>query len=449
MGLGYVGISIAALLSRRGARVLGIDRSEDVVIKVNSGVCPIKEPGMDELVRRAVSFGRLTSHTVPEIISKAEYIILAVGTPLDDGYRPDTSQLTEAAESIIPFLRRGQVLILKSTVPPGATRRLADYISEKTGLEAGKDLHVAFCPERLAEGRIIRDLESIPVIVGGLTPECAEITASFWSGMGWEVIRVSGPEEAEMIKLADNLWIDLNIALANELCMLCHKMDIDVLEVINGANTLPKGMGNVNILFPGPGVGGSCLVKDPWFVHNLGVEMGVNLKLPSAGRQVNEWMPGFIVEVIEEKLVAAGRSLRGAEIAVMGLAFKQNTGDTRFSPSITLVRLLSAAGARVNVFDSWVSLGYASELLYGAASVDSDITSAARGKDAVVFMVGHDDFPREPRYWKGLVKKGCLLLDCRYIFNGADMTAEGLEYISPGRRVTPGPNREESLCKEF
>ncbi|HBV97890.1 MAG: hypothetical protein JL50_07620 [Peptococcaceae bacterium BICA1-7] len=449
IGLGYVGLSLAAAMSRRGARVYGIDRSEDVVRSVRAGLCPIREPGMDDLIREETTSGRLSAHREAALAGEADVIIMAVGTPLDGGYRPDMRQLEEAAGDICPFLRKGQTLILKSTVPPGTTREVARLLAEGTGLVPGKDIYMACCPERLAEGRIIKDLETIPVVVGGLTPKDTEEAASFWSGLGWEVIKVSGPEEAEMTKLADNLWIDLNIALANELCMLCHSMGVDVLEVINGANTLPKGMGKVNILFPGPGVGGSCLVKDPWFTHNMGVRHGLSLRLPSSGRLINEGMPGFIVRVTEEKLGARGIGLKGSPVCVMGLSFKQNTGDTRFSPSLPLIRMLSSRGAQVRVFDPWVPAHLAGELVEGRARVETDLRQAVTGCRAVIFMVGHEDFPRAPGFWKKLLEEDCLLVDGRYIFKGAEMMGAGLNYLAPGRKILRVSCEENSLCREF
>jgi len=442
VGLGYVGLSMAAVLARRGSRVFGIDHREDVVNLINTGNCPIREPGLKELLRRVTVFGRLTAHTDPGVAAGAGTVIMAVGTPLDTSSRPDLGQLEQAAADIAPFLRKGQSLIIKSTVPPGTTRKLAEVLSQKSGLKAGSDFSMAFCPERLAEGSMISDLETIPVVVGGITPENTRQISSFWASMGWPVIPVSGPEEAEMTKLADNLWIDLNIALANEICMICHRINIDVLEVIGAANTLPKGAGMVNILSPGPGVGGSCLVKDPWFLHHLGNEAGVGTNLPPAGRKTNDGMPGFMAGILEEGLGRTGAVIKGAEVAVLGLAFKQKTGDTRFSPSLDLVRILASAGARVRVHDPWVDQGEAEQLLAGLAVLEDSLPSAVAGCDAVVFMVAHPEFSGTPAYWKGLVGDQCLVLDCRYIFNPAEMAGAGINYIAPGRRLLPGTGGE-------
>lgn len=435
VGLGYVGLSIASVLARRGARVLGIDRREDVVDKINAGMCPVREPMMDALVRRVVNLGKLSAHTDPAVAGEAEVIIISVGTPLDSNYRPDTGQLKSALDDISPYLAGGKAVILKSTVPPGTTRKSAEYLAARTGLMPGRDFSMACCPERLAEGRMIKDIETIPVVVGGLIPENTREISAFWRGMGWETITVSGPEEAEMAKLADNLWIDINIAIANELCMVCHRMGLDVLEVIGAANTLPKGSGRVNILLPGPGVGGSCLVKDPWFLHHLGEKYGLTLNLPASGRKTNDSMPGYTVKILEEELKKTGLGLERARVTVLGLSFKQDTGDTRFSPSLPLIRLLCEAGAIVRAHDPWVEPGHAREITTGLAVVDSDIKQAVQGSNAVVFMVGHPEFLQGAGYWRDMLDKGCLVMDCRHIFDPAEMIEAGIKYISPGRRV--------------
>jgi len=215
------------------------------------------------------------------------------------------------------------------------------------------------------------------------------------------------------------------------------------MEVINAANTLPKGSSKVNILFPGPGVGGSCLVKDPWFLQHLGRENGLTLSLPGAGRKINESMPGYMVGIIEESLDKKGQKLEGSEVAVLGLSFKNNTGDTRFSPSVPLIRLLWEGGAKVRVNDPWVGRQQAAELVAGLARVEQDIPSAVRGCHAVVIMVGHPEFLREAPYWKGLLGGSCLLLDCRNIFDPLEMTSAGIDYLAPGRRV-PGDRSQKS-----
>lgn len=438
VGLGYVGLSIASVLAGRGAKVYGLDQRKEIVEKVNAGICPIREPLMDEMVHRVVKSGKLSAHSDPSVVGETEIILVSVGTPLDRNYRPDTGQLMKALDDIAPFIKKGQSIIIKSTVPPGTTRKAADYLADKTGLVSGIDFPVACCPERLAEGSMIKDIETIPVIVGGLTPENTRVVSEFWSGMGWETIPVPGPEEAEMSKLADNLWIDVNIALANELCMICHNMRLDVLEVIRAANSLPKGSGRVNILLPGPGVGGSCLVKDPLFLHNLGEEYGLQLCLPATGRKINDSMPGLMIRILDKELEKMGLGINRAKVTVLGLSFKQNTGDTRFSPSIPFIRLLWEAGAEVRVYDPWVEPGHARELTSGMATVIENLKQSVMGSQAVVFMVGHPQFLQDATYWREVLDEGCLVMDCRHIFDPWKMAGAGINYVSPGRRVSKG-----------
>lgn len=451
VGLGYVGLSIAAVLAARGADVVGIDAREQVASSVKGGICHINEPGLSDLVLEATRKGNLRATTDIKATAKAEVIIIAVGTPLGFDYEPDLRDLRMVCLSLAPVLQKGQLVIVKSTVSPGTTKNIvAGILAGHSALKPGIDFALACCPERLAEGRILADINALPVIVGGLNPENTRLTAGFWQGYGWETIEVSAPEEAEMSKLADNLWIDVNIALANEIALLCEALGIDALEVINAANTLPKGMHNVNILFPGPGVGGSCLVKDPWFVHNLGRKMGINMLLPSTGRKINEGMPYHVVRMTEEALAGCGKKLGGSTVGVLGLAFKHKTGDMRYSPSIPLIKELNERGAAVFACDPWVDGEEAVKLVdlapFNYYKNPREVISRA---DAVVLMVGQPDFLLSPEEWLALAGSKTPIIDCRYVLNQSAMLSMGLSYYSIGRgRRTPG-RWEGNLCKEF
>lgn len=451
IGLGYVGLSIAAVLAARGADVVGIDTKEQVVSSVNSGVCHINEPGLSELVSEVVRKGSLRAVTDLKVTEKAEVLIVAVGTPLGFDYEPDLRDLKTVCLSLAPVLQKGQLVIVKSTVSPGTTTNIvAGILAGHSALKPGIDFGLACCPERLAEGRILADINALPVIVGGVNPENSKVVAGFWQSYGWETIEVSGPEEAEMSKLADNLWIDVNIALANEIALLCESLDIDALEVINAANTLPKGMHNVNILFPGPGVGGSCLVKDPWFVHNLGRKKGINMLLPSTGRKINEGMPYHVVRMTEEALANCGKKLEGSTVGVLGLAFKHKTGDMRYSPSIPLVKELKKRGAMVLACDPWVDYEEAVKLVdLGLSNYYINPQEVIGRADAVVVMVGQPEFLLSPEEWLVLTGPKTPIIDCRYVLNQSAMLSRGLLYYCIGRgRRMPG-KWEGKLCKEF
>lgn len=451
VGFGYVGLSVGTVLASRGAKVTGIDIRKEVTAAVNAGLCPVNEPGLPGLVRKQKERGHLQATTDFAAAAHTGTIILAVGTPLDDNNQPVMRDLRAAYLALAPHLKQGQLVIVKSTIPPGTTREtVAKLLAEHSRLQAGRDFALACCPERLAEGRMLEDINSLPVIVGGLTPADTRRAASFWQARGWDTIEVSGPEEAEMSKLADNLWIDVNIALANEIALLCTAMGIDVLEVINAANTLPKGMHNVNILFPGPGVGGSCLVKDPWFVHGLGRQAGLQLKLPAAAREVNDAMPRHVVELTAGALAETGRQLQGSTVAVLGAAFKHKTGDMRHSPTIPLVRELQRRGASVLLCDPWVD-SKAAISLFGAyiTGLESNPEQAAGRADAVIVMVAHPEFLLPPERWAQLTGGKAPFIDCRFVFNQREMLRAGLPYyaLGRGRRTTAG--REGKLCREF
>lgn len=450
-GLGYVGLSIAAVLAARGAEVVGIDVKEQVAASVNSGVSHINEPGFAELVSEVVRKGRLRAVTDIKAAAESEVLIIAVGTPLGFDYEPDLRDLSAVCLSLAPVLQKGQLVIVKSTVPPGTTTNtVAGMLAAHSALQPGVDFALACCPERLAEGRIMADINSLPIIVGGISPENTRTAAGFWQGYGWQTIEVSGPEEAEMSKLADNLWIDVNIALANELALLCESLGIDALEVINAANTLPKGMHNVNILFPGPGVGGSCLVKDPWFVHNLAGKKGVKMLLPSAGREINDSMPYHVVRMAEDALAACGKVMNDSILAVLGLAFKHKTGDMRHSPSIPLVRELINRGAAVLACDPWVDGEEAVKMVgLGLPDYYRNPREVIGRADAVVITVGHPEFLLEPVEWLELAGPQTPIIDCRYVLDQSAMLSAGLLYYSIGRgRRTPG-KWEGNLCKQF
>lgn len=392
VGFGYVGACVSAVLAGKKYDVVGIDTRPEVVDAINRGEASINEPGLGDLVRQSVADGHLRATTDIAEVEHAEVVLVTVGTPMI-GDAPDTTQVEAACKELSRHLRAGQLVILKSTVPPFTTERTVKPILESTGLKAGTDFFLAFCPERLAEGRALHELQILPVVVGGVGQKSTERAAAFWEdALGLETIRVANARTAEMSKLADNLWIDLSIAIGNELALLSDRIDIDVLEVIAAANSLPKGRHHVNILLPSVGVGGSCLTKDPWFVDHMAREHGLTLSLPATGRQVNEAMPANSVAMIVEELEATGKKLEDATVAVLGLAFKDNTGDVRLTPTKPVVDLLEESGCDLRVIDPLVS----EEDLASLTSVtpSKSIEDAIAGADCVAFLTGHDDFRR-------------------------------------------------------
>lgn len=435
VGFGYIGACIGAALADKRYRVIGIDNRPGIVDEVNAGRTSVAEPGLSVLIADSVAAGRLSATTDYAAVAEAEVLVVTVGTPLGENLDPDMDQIRAAAEGIAPHLRRGQNVILKSTLPPFATERTVQPLLERSGLRAGEDFFLSFCPERLAEGRALQEFATIPVVVGGINPASTAAAAEFWrEAMEVETIPVANAHTAEMVKLACNLWIDLNVALANELALLSDRLEIDVLEVIEAANSLPKGQHFVNILAPSVGVGGYCLTKDPWFLHHLGQQHSIELKTPVTSRSVNDQMPRFTFELIRRELQLAGKDLAASRVAVLGIAFKSNTGDVRLTPTRETIALLEESGCDLVVCDPLVSAEEAVSVTRVPLTDSPD--RAIEGADCVVFLTGHDDFRRMALEDVAARAPGAVVIDGRMYFTRdqiSHMKALGLRYRGIGR----------------
>lgn len=292
---------------------------------------------------------------------------------------------------------------------------------------------MAFCPERLAEGQAIRELTSIPVVVGAVDERSARACSTLWRhALGVESVLVDDPRTAEMVKLADNLWVDLNVALANELAKVCDRLGMDALQVIEAANTMPKGGGLANILRPSMGVGGYCLTKDPWFVNHLGETLGLELSIPRTSRTVNDTMPGYTYGLLTQLLAEQGKSIENCKIAVLGIAFKNNTGDCRLTPTKYVLEFLEDSGCQLSVHDPWVPEEEAHTVT--TIPLTADIESAVKDADALVVLAGHREFHQIPLVrLADLTAAGCVFLDGRNSFDPAAVRAAGFAYKGIGR----------------
>ena len=434
VGFGYIGTVIGAVLADRGWPVTGIDVRQSVVDEINLGKTTVPEPGLGELVSNNVRVGRLRATTDFGAIAENDFVIVTVGTPLGPDYEPIVDDIKAAARAVAEHLRPGHLVILKSTVPPDTTEKLFLPILEETsGLRAGVDFGLAFCPERLAEGQAIRELLSIPIVVGAVDERSARACATLWRhALGVESIVVEDPRTAEMVKLADNLWIDLNVAIANELAKVCDRLDMDVLQVIAAANSMPKGSHNVNILMPSMGVGGYCLTKDPWFVNHLGQSLGLDLAIPRTSRTVNDTMPAYTYGLLKQLLADQGKAIETSRIAVLGIAFKNNTGDCRLTPTKYVVALLEESGCHLTVHDPWVVGEEAHSVT--RIPLTADIESAVEDADALVVLAGHREFHQIPlARLADLTAAGCVFLDGRNSFDPAAVRAAGFVYKGIGR----------------
>jgi UDP-N-acetyl-D-mannosaminuronic acid dehydrogenase len=434
IGTGWVGSCIAAAMADRGLDVVGVDVDAGRVAELNAGRPRFEEPGLAELTGRGLAAGRLRFTTDYAVVSTVDVIVITVGTPVNDDGSLADDQLRGACRALRPNLRPGQLLVLKSTVPPGTTRHLVAPLLESDRMRAGADFRLAFTPERLAESTALAELRQLPIVVGGLDRESTVAATRFWRrALGVPVTAQDSLEAAEIVKLADNWWIDLNIALANELAKFCDLYQVDVLDVIAAANAIPKGGGKVNILFPSVGVGGSCLTKDPWMVWQAARQRGLEIHSTRIGREINDAMPAYTAQVILHELVEAGRDPAEAVVAVLGVAYKNNTADLRATPVRAVVETLTKAGVQVRVHDPVADPAEVEDLLKLRPS--RTVEEAVRDADCVAVLALHRQF-HDIDYAKLQVARSCLILDGRAYYP-KEMIAElrrlGYRYRGVGR----------------
>jgi UDP-N-acetyl-D-mannosaminuronic acid dehydrogenase len=383
IGLGYIGLPTASTFAAHGIKVLGVDISPHIIETINKGEIHIHEPGLLEEVQKAIQSGNFRASTKPE---EADAFIIAVPTPFQENkfgeyngltYKlADMRAVTSAAESIVPFLRKGNLVVLESTSPPRTTVDLIAPILARSGLEAGRDFHLAYSPERVLPGQILRELIENARVIGGVTPGSAQaghdLYATFVKG---QIIKTDATT-AEMVKLMENTYRDVNIAIANEFSRLADKFSVDVWEAISIANLHPR----VKILSPGPGVGGHCISVDPWFFVEAAPEI---TPLIYHSRQVNDAQPHFVVETIKRAL----GSLKGKKITALGLAYKPDVDDLRESPANEVVQILQHEGAQVKAWEP-----FKPEANMPGIDMASSLEAAIKEADAIVLLVKHAEF---------------------------------------------------------
>lgn len=369
VGLGYIGLPTASLLASRGYDVLGVDVNTSVVDTINSGRVHIVEPDLDVMVQAAIESGRLRASVEP---GPADIFIIAVPTPFQGDYLPNLDYVRGASRSISPFLRNGNLVILESTSPVGTTRLVEEMIfQERPDLHR---VHVAHCPERVLPGHVLRELIENDRIVGGLDAESTQTAVDFYKTFVTGSVLPTDASTAEMCKLAENAFRDVNIAYANELSMICDDLDIDTWELIKLANRHPR----VNILQPGPGVGGHCIAVDPWFIVASSPQ---HSKLIRSAREVNDSKPAWVVE----KIRVASEGIADPTILCLGLAFKANIDDLRESPALDIARQIrDAFPGRLLVCEPNIETCAEFELV----TIDEGLLIA----DVVVLLVDHDQF---------------------------------------------------------
>jgi UDP-N-acetyl-D-glucosamine dehydrogenase len=351
IGAGYVGVPLAQVFADAGRRVVLVDVVQDRVDQLNRGESYIEDVSSEEL-GRLVEGGVLTATTDYEILREVEAILIALPTPLSRQREPDLSIVLSAAREVAPRLQKGQLVVLESTTYPGTTREEILPILETSGLKVGDDFHLAFSPERVDPGRTDWTTKNVPKVAGGITAACTEAAAVLYGSAIDTVHRVSTPEAAELTKLLENIFRSVNIALVNELAILCDRMNIDIWEVVDAASTKPFGFMPFS---PGPGLGGHCIPIDPFYLTWKAREFGFYTEFIELAGKVNEEMPYFCRSLVSQALNHSKEmSLKGSKVLVLGVAYKPGIGDMRESPALKLISLLENAGANVAYHDPHV-----------------------------------------------------------------------------------------------
>jgi len=346
VGLGYVGLPLARRACAVGLSVAGLDVSPRVVAGLTAGRSHVPDVSRRDVRRMAAAGFRATSNC--SVIAAADTVVICVPTGLTAGGTPDLGDVIAASSTIAGRLRPGTLVVLESTTYPGTTEEVVLPILERSGLTAGVDFYLGYSPERVDPGNGRFGLENTPKIVSGLTPLCAKRTAAWYEQLVESVVTARGPREAEMAKLLENSYRLVNIALANELALCCHRLGIDVWDVVRCAATKPFGF---QPFHPGPGVGGHCIPVDPVYLIHLAESVGIQLPVIAAARRVNAGMPGHVVDRARRLLARTGRDLPGARVLLLGVTYKADIADTRESPAAGVVRLLRDLGADVRYHD--------------------------------------------------------------------------------------------------
>ncbi len=409
MGLGYVGLPMAIAFSNK-FNVVGYDVSENTINHLLNGRSHIADVLSEDIKKYLGKSFQPTNDD--KTLGECNFIIICVPTPLTDEKEPDLSYIKSACATISKILRKGQFVILESTTYPGTTEDVVIPALEKTGLKAGKDFGVAYSPERIDPGNKEYTVEKIPKIVGGVNEDCTELAAMLYESIIDKVVKVRDTKTAEAVKIVENIFRNVNIALVNELSLIFEKMGIDTWDVVDAAATKPYGF---MPFYPGPGIGGHCIPLDPFYMSYAAKRYGFIPRFIETSGEINEFMRVHAVNLVEKGLKHVDKEMYGAKVVVMGLAYKKNIDDARESPSIKIIEELANRGADVRVYDPYVK---SIKTNVGEFYSEKSIEDGLMGVDCAVFVVDHDVF-REMKV-KGIkeLMGSPVIVDCKNLFDG-------------------------------
>ncbi len=410
IGLGYVGLPTAVFFAHRGFEVVGVDVKQAKIETINKGISPLRELDLDIKLKNAVDEGKLKASSDTVVcVDSSDLVLITVPTPVTEAHEPDLSYVVSASKEIAKGLKKGQLVILESTVYPGVTEEVVKPLLEESGLKAGPDFGLAYCPERYNPGDPEHTLVDVNRIVGGITPEwgnCARMLYSKIIEAG--VTQVKDIKTAEAAKVIENIQRDLNIALMNELALIFERMGIDVMDVIEAAST----KWNFVKYIPGAGVGGHCLPHDPYYLTKKAKELGYHPQIILAGRKVNDSMPLHVFELVQDGLNEIKTTLNGSRILILGASYKEDTGDLRTSPTEKLVEELKGTGAKITIVEPYAD----SNEIFGCRSLRQLEDSSEA--DAIILMTAHNDFRLEVSELRKKIKtKDVVFVDGRRVFS--------------------------------
>jgi UDP-N-acetyl-D-mannosaminuronic acid dehydrogenase len=420
IGAGYVGLPTVALFAEAGFPAFVLDIRPEIIQQLNQGSIDTNEPGLNDLVSRNVHNGRLRGYLNQEVnFSQVDIIMIAVQTPIDENRQPCLQYLQRALDTIGKSIKPGMLVVLISTIPPKTMLNMVKpRLESLSGLKAERDFYLAYVPERIAPGKAITEFKEGTRLVGGIGKDSTAVTTELFKTICKELIETDATT-AEISKLAENTFRDVNIAFANELALLCERLGVDVEVMIKLANTHPR----VNIHAPGPGVGGPCLPKDPYFLLN---SMSLPYDVIRTARKMNDYMSSHVVQMVQDALKNSSKSISQSKIAILGVAYKSDTDDSRLSPAAPVISSLLDLGADVKVYDPWCQESFKAHKLLS-------LRETLQGADCLVTITNHTEFLKlNLQEIKSLMNEKPSIVDGRRIINPDEARKEGFLYYGLG-----------------
>jgi len=446
IGLGRVGLPTALLFAEAGAKVIGVDINEEKVANLNKGKAYMNEPGLEMLLQKVLVNGTFSATTdVANAVSQSDAVMICVPTPLNEAKKPDYTPLKNACENIAKYLKKGALVMIESTVSPTTTEKVIKPILEQfSGLQATRDFGLAFCPERGAPGGILNDLRNNTRVVGGIDDKSRECAIALLKTVTRaQVFGVSSATAAEATKLFENVYRDVNIALANELAVLCEKLKVDMLEIIDAANAKTLGFVDkftqkyrsfsvpCNLHTPGAGVGGDCIPVNPYYLLQKAESLQVNLRIVKLVRKTNDAMPHHIVELVIDALKDLGKKVGESRIAILGFTYKGDVDDMRNTPAKPIINKLKALGANMVGFDPMIGIKQVNEF---KISQSANLDECLRNADCAIVITDHSNFKKiRLEKMKKLMNTKAAIVDARGVFDPKEVVKAGFVYRGVGR----------------